>query len=81
MFIPVGKGSQGLHFPQNFQARFLIDELDVWQVDKSANGDVTKKKLFGVMASAGQLRPVYCANGRYGEKYVPLTDADKQWQE
>lgn len=28
-----------------------MHESDVWQIDKSVNGDVTKKKLFGVMAS------------------------------
>ncbi|KIS00711.1 protein-L-isoaspartate O-methyltransferase [Cryptococcus deuterogattii 2001/935-1] len=51
MFIPVGRGSQGTSFFRGFEVRFLIGESDVWQIDKSVNGDVTKKKLFGVMAS------------------------------
>jgi len=36
------------------------EQQDIWQVDKSATGEVTKQKLFGV-------------------RYVPLTDAKKQW--
>ncbi|WRT67107.1 protein-L-isoaspartate O-methyltransferase [Kwoniella shivajii] len=33
---------------------------DIWQIDKSQSGEITKTKLFGV-------------------RYVPLTDANKQW--
>lgn len=51
MFIPVGRGSQGTSLFRGFEVWFLIDESDVWQIDKSVNGDVTKKKLFGVMVS------------------------------
>ncbi|KAI9638322.1 protein-L-isoaspartate O-methyltransferase [Dioszegia hungarica] len=51
MSIPVGTDRQG-----------KADYTDIWQVDKSAEGEVTRTKLFGV-------------------RYVPLTDADSQWQE
>jgi hypothetical protein len=36
----------------------LIHAADIYQVDKSATGEITKKKLFGVMVRS--LNPMLC---------------------
>lgn len=72
MFIPVGKDSQGKARSSWRDEKKLI--RDIWQIDKDAQGEVSKKKLFGVMVS-------YTSRDASSNQYVPLTDASKQWSE
>lgn len=51
MFIPVGQQSQGEWISCIFMSRTFIYS-DIWQIDKAADGSVTKEKLFGVMVRA-----------------------------
>lgn len=50
-------------------------DADIWQVDKAADGEVVKKKLFGVMVSSSH----HLLSSDVDAQYVPLTDAEKQW--
>jgi hypothetical protein len=49
MFIPVGEDSQGISAHDSLRIFRLM--IDIWQVDKSSDGGITKTKLFGVMVS------------------------------
>ena len=48
----------------------------IWQVDKDAEGNVTRTRLFGVSVSDPLPQKL---SSSFDAQYVPLTDAEKQW--
>lgn len=49
MFIPVGNQSQGEFTSEFFGvSTFFGSGVDIWQIDKLADGSVVREKLFGV---------------------------------